>query len=142
MGAIFFSITMGMAISPAVLGSVMNVSYARALESNLPAELHRFADKATMTALGDPKALLSPAAMKALEKTLKGIGNNGEELFEKTREGIRTSLEAGLSAVFLFGAVTMLISFLLIVTVPEVSMDAVVEDKKAPRPAVAEKAAV
>ena len=142
MGAIFFSITMGMAISPAVLGSVMNVSYAKALESNLPAELHRFADKATMTALGDPKALLSPAAMKALEKTLKGIGNNGEELFEKTREGIRTSLEAGLSAVFLFGAVTMLISFLLIVTVPEVSMDAVVEDKKAPRPAVAEKAAV
>ena len=142
MGAIFFSITMGMAISPAVLGSVMNVSYARALDANLPSELQRFADKATMTALSDPKALLSPDAMKALEKTLKGTGENGEELFLKTVEGIRKSMEAGLSAVFLLGAVTMLISFLLIVTVPEVSMDAVVEDKKAPQPAVAEKAAV
>ena len=142
MGAIFFSITMGMAISPAVLGSVMNVSYARALDANLPTELQRFADKATMTALSDPKALLSPDAMKALEKTLKGSGENGEELFLKTVEGIRKSMEAGLSAVFLLGAVTMLISFLLIVTVPEVSMDAVVEDKKAPQPAVAEKAAV
>jgi hypothetical protein len=33
----------------------------------------------------------------------------------------------------------MLISFLLILTVPEISMDTVVEDKKAPQPALAEK---
>jgi hypothetical protein len=41
--------------------------------------------------------------------------------------------------VFLLGAVTMLISFLLILAVPEVSMDAVVEDKK--RPVAAEEPA-
>ena len=48
-------------------------------------------------------------------------------------------MEAGLRVVFLLGAVTMLISFLLILTVPEVSMDAVVEDKKIPQPALVEK---
>jgi hypothetical protein len=48
-------------------------------------------------------------------------------------------MQAGLRGVFLLGAVTMLISFLLIATIPEVSMDAVVEDKKAPQPAVAGK---
>ena len=129
MGAIFFSITMGMAIAPAVLGPVMNAAYARKLEAALPSGLHQFADKATMTALGDPKALLSPAAMKALETTFGEAGSSGKELFRQTVEAIRASMEAGLRAVFLLGAVTMLISFVLILTVPEVSMDAVVEDR-------------
>lgn len=140
MGAIFFSITMGTAISPAVLGSVNNMAYAKKLEASLPAELHQFADKATITALGDPKALLSPAAMKALETTFQKAGNSGNELFNQTVEAIRTSMEAGLKSVFMLGAVAMLISFLLILGVPEVSMDAVVEDKKPP--AVAEEPAV
>jgi MFS family permease len=138
MGTIFFSITMGMAIAPAVLGPVMNVAYAKKLDAALPSGLSQFADKATMTTLGDPRALLSPAAMKALETTFGEEGSSGKVLFRQTVEAIRTSMEAGLRAVFLLGAVTMLISFLLILTVPEVSMDAVVEDKKAPQVKVAE----
>jgi len=131
MGAIFFSITMGMAIAPAVLGPVMNVAYAKKLEATLPNGLHKFADEATIAALGDPKALLSPAAMKVLEATFSRTGSDGKDLFNRTVEAIRTSMEAGLRSVFLLGALTMLVSFLLILTVPEVSMDAVVEDKKA-----------
>jgi hypothetical protein len=141
MGAIFFSITLGTAIAPAVLGPVMNTTYAKTLETTLPAGLHQFADKATITALSDPTALLSPAAMKALETTFAKEGSYGNDLFRQTVEAIRTSMQAGLRGVFLLGAVTMLISFLLISTVPEVSMEAVVEDKKAPQPAVAGKAA-
>jgi MFS family permease len=141
MGAIFFSITMGMAISPAVLGTAMNTTYAKTLETSLPAGLHQFADKATMASLGDPKVLLSPTAMKALEKTFDREGSGGKELFTKTVEAIRRSMEAGLQSVFLLGAITMLLSFLLILTVPEVSMDAVVEDKKMPVPAAEEASA-
>ena len=37
-----------------------------------------------------------------------------------------------MKSVFLLGAITMLMSFLLILTVPEVSMDVVVVDKKVP----------
>jgi MFS family permease len=131
MGAIFFSITMGMAISPAILGSVMNVSYQRTMESRLPNELHSIADKETINSLGDPKALLSPKAMKALEEKFASYGSNGKALFKPTIEAIHHSMLAGVKSVFIFGAVTMLIAFLLILTVPEVSMDAVVEDKKA-----------
>jgi MFS family permease len=137
MGAIFFSITMGMAISPAILGSVMNASYGRKLEATLPAGLNQFADKATMIALGDPKALLSPTAKKELKVKLSQAGSDGDRLFEETLQAVRASMEAGLKSVFLLGAVAMLISFLFILTIPEVSMDAVVEDKK-PQPAVAE----
>jgi MFS family permease len=137
LGAIFFSITMGMAIAPALLGSVMNVNYAAKLKATLPSELHQFADARTMATLGDSKALLSPRAMKELEAAFNKTGANRKELFPKTVEAIRASMEAGVRSVFIFGAVTMLISFLLILTVPEVSMDAVVEDKKAPQPAAA-----
>ena len=142
MGAIFFSITMGMAIAPAVLGPVMNTAYANKLETTLPAGLNQFADQATITALSDPKALLSPAAMKGLEATFAKEGIYGNDLFRQTVRSIRTSMESGFRAVFLLGAVTMLISFLLILTVPEVSMDAVVEDRKPPQPAVAGKEAI
>lgn len=57
-------------------------------------------------------------------------------------EAIRTSMAEGVRSVFLFGAAMMLISFLLIPTVPEVSMDAVVEDKRARQPVAAEGKAV
>jgi MFS family permease len=137
MGAIFFSITLGTAIAPAVLGPVMNSAYAKKLETALPAGLHQFADKATIAAVSDPKALLSPAAMKALETTFAKEGSYGNDLFLQTVEAIRASMQAGLRGVFLLGAVTMLIAFLLILTIPEVSMDAVVEDKKNAQQAVA-----
>lgn len=142
LGAIFFTITMGMAIAPAVLGSVMNGSYAKTLQTTLPVELCKIADEATVKSLGDPKAVLSPKAMQALEETFNAAGSDGKVLYRKTVEAIRTSMAAGVRSVFILGAVTMLISFLLILTVPEVSMDAVVEDRKKPEPAVAEQAAV
>jgi MFS family permease len=141
MGALFFSITLGTAIAPAILGSAMNTTYAKKLETTLPSGLHQFADKTTIAALGDLKALLSPTAMKALETAFAKEGSHGSDLFKPTVEAIRTSMQAGLRVVFLLGAVTMLISFLLILTVPEISMDAVVEDKKVPQPALAAEAA-
>jgi MFS family permease len=41
-------------------------------------------------------------------------------------------LEAGLKLIFLVGAIGMTISLLLVITIPEVSMDVEVEDKRAP----------
>jgi MFS family permease len=134
MGAIFFSITMGMAIAPAILGSVMNASYSKSLKSTLPSELSLFADKATLTALGDPKAVLSPKARKELEATFSKAGENGKNLFNQTVAAIRASLQKGVRNVFLLGALAMLISFLLIITVPEVSIDEAAEDKKVADP--------
>lgn len=41
-------------------------------------------------------------------------------------------LEAGLKLIFLVGAIGMVVSLLMVLTIPEVSMDAEVEDKQAP----------
>lgn len=43
-------------------------------------------------------------------------------------------LEAGLKLVFLVGAIGMVVSFLMVLTIPEVSMDVEVADKQAPAP--------
>jgi MFS family permease len=120
MGAISFCIMMGVALSPAVLGSAMNATYARQLAANLPEGLKRISDEATISSLGNPRVLLSQTAMKALEQDFARKGSEGQELFRHTVQAIRSSLEAGLRSVFWVGAITMLLSFLLISTIPEI----------------------
>jgi len=130
MGAIFFSISMGMAISPAVLGSVQNVFYERTLAASLPDSVSLSADEAIKTSIGNPRVLLSKTAMKDLEEILNKSYSGNPALFNQTVQAIRTSLESALRSIFLVGAITMLLSFLLIITVPEIPIDTVVKEKK------------
>jgi hypothetical protein len=121
MGATFFCLMMGVAISPAILGSALNATYEEKLAETLPREI---ADEATMTSLqGNPRVLLSEPAMKTLEETFKNRGAEGEGLFRQTVQAIRLSLESGLRSVFWIGALMMLLSFVLISTIPEISLE-------------------
>lgn len=120
MGAVFFCLMMGVAICPAVLGTVMNTSYAKALAVSLPEGLDKIADDATMASVSDSGVLLHEKNMKALESAFKRMGSEGEALFKPTVDAIRNSMEAGLRSVFWVGAVAMLLAFLLITTIPEV----------------------
>jgi hypothetical protein len=108
----------------------MNREYGKTLQRSLPTELNRIEDEKTLESLADPKVLLSAPAMKQLEKAFLQFGDRGPSLFKKTVEAIHGSLEASLKYVFLIGAVTALISFLLILIIPEVSIEAEVQDKK------------
>jgi MFS family permease len=130
-GAFFFSIAMGMAIAPAILGSAMNIQYNRTLKASLPAALTQFADEATLTSLGNPRVLLSEPAMNALKETL-ARRDDGEDLFRQTVQAICTSMEAGLRTVFIIAAATMLLAFLLIITIPRISLEPEVEEASAP----------
>jgi MFS family permease len=128
-GAMFSFVFLGNAIAPAILGSAMNKKYAETLQGSLPSELKEVADEATFASLADPRVLLSPQAMAALEKVFNGMGNRGPVLFQDTVQAIRGSLEASLKMVFIIAAVTMLASLLLILTIPEVPIDIEVRDK-------------
>ena len=102
--ALMFSVSMGMATAPAILGSAMNMRYNNALKASLPGAIAQTASDATMTSLGDPRVLLSEPAMRDLRETLTKTGGNGEALFEQTVEAIRTSMESGLRMVFIIAA--------------------------------------
>jgi MFS family permease len=125
--ALFFFVMMGQSIAPAILGSAMNMEYNRVLKASLPAGLAKLTDQATMTSLGNPRVLLSKPAMAALRETL----GNKREVLDQTVSAIRISMESSLRFVFIIGAVCMLLAFLIICTIPEISIDAKVKDKKA-----------
>jgi MFS family permease len=118
MGAMFFAILMGVAIAPALLGSAMNASYEKTLSSSLPPELNRIADKETLASLGNPRILLLKPAMDALKTKFEQGGDPMKALFPDTVQAIRHSLQAGVRSIFCLGAVTMLLAFLVISTIP------------------------
>lgn len=131
MGAIFFCISMGGALSPAVLGSAMNAVYERKLSESLPEKLKQGADAAMMESLGNSRVLLSAPAMARLEKAFIHMGDDGPELFKQTVQAIRVSMEAGLRSVFIVAAISMLLAFMLICTVPEIPLGTEAKDNKA-----------
>ena len=124
--ALFFFVMMGQSIAPAILGSAMNAKYNSVLKASLPAEVAKLTDQSTMTSLGNPRVLLSQPAMAALRETL----HKNQELSDQTVAAIRTAMESSLRFVFIIGAICMLLAFLTICTIPEISIDAKVEEKK------------
>ena len=123
MGAIFFCISMGVALSPPILDSAKIVTYEKTLNASLPSELQGLADDETMAAIRNQRVLLSDSSMAELKARFDKMGPEGQALFPKTVDAIRNSLEAALRSVFWIGAITMLLAFLLISTIPEVSLD-------------------
>jgi hypothetical protein len=90
--------------------------------------LNAVADEATMVSLGNSRVLLSEKALADLEGAFKKMGGDGEMLFQQTVQAIRTSMQAGLKTVFWISALTMLIAFLIISTLPEISLDPAGQD--------------
>ena len=99
MGAIFFCISMGVAIAPPILDSAKNVTYEKFLNASLPNELQGLADSATMAAIRNQRVLLSDASMTELKARFDKMGPEGQVLFPKTVAAIRNSLEAALRSV-------------------------------------------
>jgi MFS family permease len=125
--ALFFFVMMGQSIAPAILGSAMNTQYNSVLKASLPAELAKLTDQATMTSLGNPRVLLSQPGMASLRESL----DKKQDLLDKTVSAIRTSMESSLRFVFMIGAICMVLAFLTICTIPELSIAAKAEEKKA-----------
>lgn len=127
MGAFFFAFSMGIAIAPALLGSAMAAGYEKSLSSSLPKGLETIADSKTLASLSDQKVLLNESARNALEKVFELKGEEGKSLYRETVQAIRDSMQGGIRAAFLVGAVGMLIAFLLICTIPKNAIEEVPE---------------
>jgi MFS family permease len=129
MGAFFFCISMGTALAPAVLGSAMNSSAASHLAISVPEELKSL-DKVTFDKLTDSKVLYDDEKLNELRQSIQQRWPQKETLLDDTVKSIRASHAAGLKSAFLVGAIAMIISFLLISTLPEVSLEVAPEKKE------------
>jgi MFS family permease len=126
MGALFFSLLMGVSISPAVLNYAMNSTYAKSLQ--VPETLNRVEDKSILEDVKRPDILQSEQAYARLKGKFEKMGSEDGVLFQQTVDAIRDAMENGLRKVFLIGAVTALLSFLLILTIPEVPIGSGVDE--------------
>jgi hypothetical protein len=70
--------------------------------------------------------------MATLQESFRKEGSQGQVLFQQTVQAIRVSMEEGLRSVFWIGAIAMLLAFLLICAIPEISLGKETEDAKAP----------
>ena len=61
---------------------------------------------------------------------MDGLGDQGSGLYLEILEGVRLSLEAALRKVFLVGAVTMLLTSLLVLTIPEIDLEMEAPDRR------------
>jgi MFS family permease len=129
--ALYFSVMLGQAIAPAILGSAWNTKYKSTVEAKLPAEVYKFVDRDKITNPDKAGALLVEKQKAALLAEFNKNGSNGEAMLGETISAIRLSMESGLRIIYIVGAIAMLLTFLIICTIPEISIDAVVEDKKA-----------
>lgn len=129
-GGIFFFVMLGRAISPALLGSAMNHAYIDSLTALLPAIPPGQLDDGILTSIGNPRVLLSAPAMAELEGAFRDLGDQGPALFQQVVAAIRASMQSALREVFLLGAVTMLATFLLVLTIPEIALDTEAPDRR------------
>jgi MFS family permease len=122
-GGLYFFVTMGKSLAPAILGSFLNAAYNRELAERLPVAVKSALNQATLASISNPRVLLSTNAFTELQNSFSGMGAQGPAVFEQVVQAIRSSLEAGLRGVFIIGAATMFVSFLLILTIPEIELE-------------------
>jgi MFS family permease len=123
MAVLFFSISIGMSVAPAVQGSAMNIQFSNTLKTLLPKALIEAPKNATSD------VLMNQAAADKLRNELDKISNSGPELYDQTISAIKTSSEAGLKTTFRIAAITMLLAFILILTIPVIPLDRAPEEK-------------
>jgi MFS family permease len=122
-GTLYFFVMMGRAISPAVLGSIMNGVYDRVLFGSLTQNMDPFLSGISRDYLSDPRVLLSSSAKAEMFAAFSSAGEKGIQLFDRSIQAVKSALEASLHTVFMIGAFAMLVSFFLILTIPDVPLD-------------------
>jgi MFS family permease len=112
-GAFFFFVMMGRSVSPSILGSALDASYARELGSHLPVSVVERIHATSAGSSTGPGALLSEQSKREFE-----AAHQGDTTCEAIWSAVRNSLETALRRVFLLGAIAMGVSLLLIGMIP------------------------
>jgi MFS family permease len=122
-GSFYFFLMMGRAIAPAILGSIVNATYRQDVLTRIPGGLTDSLDKNVLQSINNPRLLLSASSMSELQKSILAQGEKGQYLFQQLTQGMRIALGTGLRNLFLISGIAMLVSFLVILLVPEIDLE-------------------
>jgi len=122
-GSFYFFLMMGRAIAPAILGSIVNATYHQDVINRIPNGLVDSLDKNVLQSIYDPRLLLSATSMAELQKSILALGERGQYLFGQLTQTMRIALGTGLRNIYLISGIAMLISFLVILLIPEINLE-------------------
>ncbi len=121
--ALQFFRQIGGTVGLAVFGSMLNRWFASSLTAALPGELGTLAsDPATAGQMANPQVLLSQDAQAQLGELFTRFGDRADGLLASFTEAVRSSLQSGLTRVFLLVAITEGIALFLVFFLREVPL--------------------
>ena len=121
-GTLYYFASLGFALAPSLLGSVMNSSFTSSLNSKLTPDLASAMTSAQLATLHNPRILVDATAMKSLENSFTAIGPQGPELFKQAVAIVHSSMQHGLQSVFIMAALLVCISVVCAISIKELPM--------------------
>lgn len=121
-GTLYYFTSLGFALAPSLLGSVMNGSFTSALNAKITPALASSITTAQLNALHNPRILVDANAMTTLENSFVALGPQGNELFKQSVEIVHSSMQQGLQNVFIAAALLVCISVIFAISIKELPM--------------------
>jgi len=121
-GTLYYFASMGFALAPSLLGSVMNSTFVSAFNAKLTPALASSLTSAQLATLHNPRILVDGAALKSLEVSFAAIGPQGPELFKQAVGIVHSSMQQGLQSVFITAALLVCISVAFAISIKELPM--------------------
>ncbi len=117
-GTMYFITSLGGSIYPALFGSVLNGSYARAI-AKATASISKQLTPAQIKTISTSRVLVTPASMKSLQTS---FGTN-TALYNQTVDAVRSALESSLKSVFIVAGIFSLGAVVMALLIKEVPLD-------------------
>lgn len=124
-GTLNFVSSLGNAVAPALLGSVLNGSYAGAITANT-ASIASQLNPAQIKTISNARILINAASMNQL----KGTFGTNSALFNQTVAAVKNSLQSAVSTAFIVAACITVVSVIAAVMVKEIPLDQIKNRKK------------
>ncbi len=98
----------------AIFGSVMNNRFAIESLARIPAEVKQALPPQVLNSItGNAQALLNPNAQTGLKAAFDQMGQQGAVLYQQTLQGLKESLSAAMTEVFLISFLIIIVAFVV-----------------------------
>jgi EmrB/QacA subfamily drug resistance transporter len=114
--------SIGSTIGVAVFGSILITRLGTEIPSRLPPEVKSALPPSALSAVENPKILLSPVSQDLLANAFRSLGPASGDMLARTTEALRQAFAAALHTVFLIGGMVAIIAFLTTFTMQEIPL--------------------
>jgi len=120
--ALSFFRALGGTVGVALLGSLLNSTFARLFAEQLPPAVRASVGAGRLATLNDPAALLSSQALERLKASFAQFGPQGQALLAQVLDTIRAALAVAIHDVYLAGTALLILATVLCLFLREIPL--------------------